>query len=168
MSNPVIRMGVCNVRYGTTELGHTKGGVKLSYKVESEAVETDQSDAPVDVVITKQPVEVTVPMVEGQLEKLASLIPNSKLITDSNDATKKRLEITGAAGGSLAAKAQALVLTPVGGDANDIVTLYHAVCMPEFELTYEKGTNIHIYNLRFQALAGADGYVAFGDPAATE
>jgi hypothetical protein len=166
MSNPIVRMGVCNVRYGVLELGHTKGGVKLSYKVESEAIETDQSDAPVDVVITKQPVEVTVPMVEGQLEKLASLIPNSTLVVDSTDPAKKRLEITGVAGGSLAAVAQPLVLTPVNGNENDIVTLHHAACLPEFDLSFEKGTNIHIYNLRFKALRGENGYVAFGDPAA--
>jgi hypothetical protein len=142
--------------------------VKLSYKVESESIDTDQSDAPIDVVITKQPVEVSVPMVEGQLEKLAGLIPSCKLITDTIDPTRKRLEISGESGGSLAAGAKMLVLTPVSGNANDIVTLYHAACLPEFDMSFEKGTNIHIYNLRFVALRGENGYVAFGDPLAME
>lgn len=162
-----VKMGVCNIRYGTTELGHTKGGVKLSYKVESEAVETDQSDAPVDVVITKQPVEVSVPLVDYQLEKLAQLIPNCNLVVDSTSPEKKRLEITGSAGASLAKLAKPLVITPVQGSSNDIVTVYHAVAIPEFDITYEKGSNVHVYNVRFQALQGENGYVAFGDPQAT-
>jgi hypothetical protein len=165
---PNIKMGVCDVTFGTTPLGHTKGGVRLSYKVESEAVGTDQSDAPVDVIITGQPAEVTVPMAEHQLEILAQLIPNAALIIDSINPEKMRLEISGEAGSSLKERAQMLTIAPRNGTPNDTVVFYHAVAIPEFDIAFEKGTNIRIYNVRFQALQGENGYIAIGDQSVQE
>jgi len=81
-----VEMGVCNVYFGPagaeTALGYTSGGVQVSYSVETQEVEVDQVDAPISEQITKQTLEVTVPMAESNLPRLASMLPGASFVVD--------------------------------------------------------------------------------------
>lgn len=81
-----VDMGACNVYFGPdgaeTSLGYTSGGVGVSYSVETQEVEVDQVDAPISEQITKQVLEVKVPMAESNLPRLAAMLPGTTLKVD--------------------------------------------------------------------------------------
>ena len=63
MADPTkVEMGVCNVEWDSSDLGYTKGFVKVNFTAESLESYVDQSDAPLSEVITKQNFEVIVPL----------------------------------------------------------------------------------------------------------
>lgn len=159
------RMGVCNVSFNSVELGYTKGNVSVEYGIESSEIEVDQEDVPIDEIVTKQSFVVKVPMAEYDLATLATLLPGATLVTDAVDATKKKLTLSGAAEGSMLDLAEELVLAPVGGDANDAVTLHHAVPVPSINFAYEKD-NLRVWEITFKAVKGVNGWVTLGDTTA--
>jgi hypothetical protein len=159
-----VDMGVCNVTFDGNDLGFTKGYVKASYTAETVEKTVDQVDTPIDEFITKQTFEVTVPMAETDLERLSTLLPGTTLSTgiDEDDGNFS-LYLSGAAGGSLSALGKKLVLQPVGGDANDYVTLFNAVPIPTMEFSYDK-ENVRIYEVKFKAIPDEyNNWVLFGN-----
>lgn len=161
-----VKMGACWVTFGTEDLGYTKGGVKVSYKAESMEKTVDQEDAPIGEVIMKQNFEVKVPMAEYELNRLVDLMPGATIVTDATTPTKKKMVLSGSTGTDLLSLAQELVIAPVGGTANDAITLHYAVPKPEFEFSYEKDKE-RVYEVTFKALKGVNGFVTFGDKTAT-
>jgi hypothetical protein len=157
-----VKMGVCTVEFDTADLGYTSGGVKISYKAETKEKTVDQEDAPVDVIVIGQSIEVTVPLAEQNLSRLADLLPGA---TYTLDATKKKMVLSGAAGSSLLTLAKELVVKPVGGTANDWVTIHHAVPQPSMEFSYDKDKQ-RIYEVVFKGVKGTNGFVTFGDETA--
>ncbi len=158
-----VKMGVCTVEFNAVDLGYTSGGCKYTYSAETVEKIVDQEDAPLDEIITKQTFEVTVPLAEQNLTILADLLPGATLTTG---ASKSKLVLSGAAGTSLLSMAQELILKPVGGNANDWVTLHHAIPKPNIEVTYDK-EKVRVYEVTFKAMKGLDGFVTFGDVTAT-
>ena len=161
-----VQIGVCNVTFDGVDLGFTKGFVKLKYSSESVEVTVDQEDAPIDELITKQSLEVTVPMAESDLERLETLLPGATYVLDSGG-VKKKLTLSGESGVSLLDMAEVLVLKPVGGTANDWVTLQYAAPKAEFDFSYEK-EGVRVWNVIFKALKGVNGWVVFGDETASQ
>jgi hypothetical protein len=158
-----VKMGVCEVVFGTTNLGYTKGGVKVSFQSESTEMTVDQEDVPVGEVLTKQTFEVKVPLAEYDLAILAEILPSCEIGTDG---TKKILILKGEAGANMLDTAKELVITPVDASDNDTITVFHAVAKPNIEFAFEKD-NVRVYEVTFKALKGASGFVAFGDLTAT-
>lgn len=157
-----VKLGVCSVSFGGVDLGYTKGGVKVSYSAESMEKTVDQEDAPIGEIITKQNFEVKVPLAEYDLDKFVSLLPNATLYTDG---TKKKLKLSGVAGTDLLSFVDDLVLTPMGADANEKLTLLYAAPKTQMDFAYEK-ENVRVFEVTFRALKGALGWVQFGDPSA--
>ena len=79
-----VDMGACNVYFGPdgaeTSLGYTVGGVQVSYSVESQEIEVDQVTSPISEQITKQNLEVKVPMAESNIPRLSALLPGTTLV----------------------------------------------------------------------------------------
>ena len=161
-----VKLGVCNVSFDSSDLGYTKGGVSVSYATETYEKTVDQEDVPIGEIITKQTFEVKVPMAEYDLAKLEKLLPDATLTVDGTDSSKKKLVLGGSAGTDLLSVAKELVLTPVGGDTNDIVTLHYAIPVPSLEFAFEKD-NVRVFEVTFKALKGANGFVTLGDVSAT-
>lgn len=161
-----VKLGVCNVAFGGIDLGYTKGGVSVSYSTESVEKTVDQEDAPIGEIITKQSFEVKVPMAEYDLQKLVNLLPDATLTIDSLDSTKMKLGLGGSSGTDLLTMAKELILSPVGGNVNDTITLHHAVPVANFEFAFEKD-NVRVFEITFKALKGTNGFVTLGDVTAT-
>lgn len=163
----LVKMGVCNLTFGGVDMGYTKGFVKLGYKIESVEKTVDQMDTPIDELITKQIMNVIVPMAEQNFEVFATLMPGATLTVDGTTPTKKKLELSGAAGTTLGALGGILILTPVGGDANDVVTLHKGLPIVNWDLSYDK-ENARVYNVEFKAAPDdTNQWVTLGDATAT-
>lgn len=161
-----VFMGVCSVEYDAVDLGYTQGGVRCSFKADTNEKTVDQEDAPIDELIIKQTFEVEVPLAEQNLNRFADLFPGATYTTSGTEPNiKEKLVLSGAAGASLLANAKILILKPAGGTANDWVTLHHAIPVPNIEFAYEKD-KVRIYNVTFRALKGVNGFVTFGDTTA--
>lgn len=73
-----IQLGVCDVSFGGTDLGSTKGGVEVSLKTSTYEIKVDQAgDTPLKEIILGTMVEVKVPMAETNLTRLQSMMPQS-------------------------------------------------------------------------------------------
>lgn len=81
-----VNIGVCEVFFGPSgaesALGYTSGGVQVTYSVDTQEIEVDQVDAPISEKITKQNLEVKVPMAEHNLPRLASMLPGATFVVD--------------------------------------------------------------------------------------
>lgn len=126
-----VKIGVCSATYKGVDLGHTKGGVKVSYKPEYEDIIVDQYGKSVtDKVLTKEVWEIKVPLAETQVANIAKSIPTS---TTAGNVTKFGSQ----AGARLSTGAGELLLHPtaVTGTAEDWV-FYKAVISGDIEYTY--------------------------------
>lgn len=161
-----VKIGTCEAFFDAQDLGYTKGGCSVEYSTDSVEVTVDQEDTPITELITKQNFSVKVPLAEYDLQRLAKFIPGATFTADGTTPTKVKMVMSGAAGGDLLASAKELILKPVGGTANDWITLHHAVPVPNISFAYEKD-NQRVFEVTFKAMKGVDGYVTFGDETAT-
>ena len=165
-----VDIGPCWIKYGTTDLGYTKGGVKVTVEPTIEEIEVDQETEPIDSRITKRNVQVTVPLAEYTLENLHLAFPGSEIVTDNTTPTKKKLVLKSAAGVSLVSAAQELVLHPTDklpADVSEDWTFPKAVPVGNVEVSYDK-ENPKIIELTFRAFPDATGVSGiFGDKTAS-
>jgi hypothetical protein len=125
-----VKIGICDVTYKGVNLGHTKGSVKVSYKPEYEDVVVNQyGKSATDKVLTKEVLQVTVPIAESQLLNIQKMIPTSTGTTN--------IKFGSEAGARLSTFAGELLLHPtaVTGTSED-VSIYKAVVTGDVELEY--------------------------------
>lgn len=162
-----VQMGTCTVEFGTADLGYTSGGVSVNYTAETTEKMVDQEDSPLDEVITKQSIEVVVPLAEYSLTRFKDLLPGATLVTDGTNPNKVKLSISGAAGQSLGALGKKLIIKPVDGDATDWVTITKAVPQPKLSFKYDKN-NVRIFEVTFKGMkVSGSPLFMFGDDTAT-
>jgi hypothetical protein len=127
-----VKIGVCEATYKGVALGHTKGGVKVSYKPSYEDIIVDMYGKSVaDKVLSGEAWEIKIPMAETQIANILKTIPTS---TDGG-AYKK---FGSQAGARLGLTAGELKLHPSGvtGTGEDWV-FYKAVVASDIEYTYK-------------------------------
>jgi hypothetical protein len=120
-------MGVCSVTWGGTDLGHTKGGVEVSYEPEYADVTVDAyGNTPVDKKLTGEKLTVKVPLAEETIANMRVAIPQSEFAGAAN----KRVTLGHKAGQSAYADAQQLVLHPIAEGTRIVdVVLYKAIAV---------------------------------------
>jgi len=159
-----IKLGVCTVKFGDTELGHTKGGVVLTYEPSYHDLAVDAyGETVVDKRLLGEKITAKVPMAESTLDNLQIAMPMA-----TTDGTT--LKIGSSVGDSLAAEADTLVLHPVSNmydNLDDDFTIHKAVVSNTIELPYTNDGE-QIIEVEFTALLDEtkdDGnYLgAFGD-----
>lgn len=130
-----VKIGACQVTFGTTDLGHTKGGVTVSYSPEYADITVDQyGSTPVDKSLIGEMLTVKVPLAESQVANIAKAIPLSTLA----GAGDGRATVGKEAGARLGAVAAKLVLHPLvnGADLSEDVVIHKAVVHGELEIGY--------------------------------
>jgi len=131
-----IKIGACSVVFGTTNLGHTKGGVEVTYSPEYADITADQyGNTPIDKALIGETMTVKVPLTESQVANLAIAMPLGEL----DGATDARLTVGKDAGARLAAEAAKLVLHPLVNAANDLsddIVLHKAAVHGEVVLPF--------------------------------
>ena len=155
-----VKLGVCRVTFGGTDLGFTKGGVEVSVETQTHEVTVDQmGDTPINEYITSRSCTVTVPLAETTLENLVKVMPGATLVTDTQEATKKYVTVPTATGQSLLKVAQVLILHPIANaenDKSDDFTVMRAATAGAMSYSY-KLDDERIFSCEFKAYADEDG-----------
>lgn len=146
-----IKIGVCSVTYNDVDLGHTKGGVTVSYSPEYSDITADQyGNTPVDKSLVGETLTVTVPLTESQVANINKAIPLSTLAGTSDG----RATIGKEAGNKLASLAYELVLHPFAnavGDLSEDVVIHKAVVHSDIEVGFTNDDQ-RIIEVEFVAL----------------
>lgn len=170
-----VRIGVQNLTFNDVELGHTDGGCEFSYAPEYTDVIVDAyGNTPADKILMGETVKVKIPLAETTLDVIKTAIPNGTLITDSIDATKKKLTIGSTPGKRLSDQAQELILHPIymaSDDKSLDITIHKAVIVNEISLPFKKDEK-SVLEVEFIALidetkTDGDYLACIGDKTAT-
>lgn len=117
-----VKLGVCEVQYDNTHLGHTAGGCTLRITSFAAEKKVDRyGEMPVGYVDTGTGVEVVINMAEETLAKLAKVLPGGSLTVVADRLTFGRTVGTALTG-------RRLVLDPV--DGSEPVVIYRAIPNP--------------------------------------
>ena len=175
-------MGACTVFFKSagatseTELGYTSGGCTVKVSTETKEIEVDQLLEPVDEIITKRSITVSIPLASFTLENLQRAFPGSKIITDATVSTKKKLVISSISGRSAMNDVGELRLHPVTAasetdKSKDFLFLAAAPLTTSLEIQYTKDglktIPIEFKAYSSQATATKDITLIIGDPTAT-
>lgn len=178
MTDREYDIGTCEVFFkapGSSverNLGHTSGGITVNVSTETTEVEVDQQLDPVDEIITKRAITVSVPLAEFSLENLAMAFPGSTVVTDAVDQSKQKLVIASLSGKSARDFAGALRLHPLGVDADDLSKdFFFPMAAPiggELAINYTK-SDLKTIPLQFKAYPDSNGEsLVIGYPDAEE
>jgi hypothetical protein len=167
-----VKLGSCNVSYGGTDLGLTKGGVNVTMSTQTKAITVDQFGQTImNDYIMGRGCMVKVPMAETDLAKLAAVIPGATLVTDKTVLTKKKIVITNGVGTSLLSIALPLILHPTANAAGVLGEDFTApLAAMSGNLTFDyQAENERIYQVEFVVYSDpATGLLyTIGDPSAS-
>lgn len=115
-----VKVGACSVTFNGVDLGHTKGGVEVSYEPTHHDVMVDKyGETIVEKYLVGEKLTAKVPLAEFTIANLKVAIPQGTYAGAGN----KRLTVGQTAGVSAASLSAQLVLHPLnmGTRANDIV-----------------------------------------------
>lgn len=115
-----VKVGVCSVTYNGVDLGHTKGGVEVTYEPSYHDVTVDKyGETIVEKYLMGEKMTVKAPLAEFTVANMKVAIPQGTFAGAAN----KRLTVGQTAGASAQALSAQLVLHPLnmGTRANDIV-----------------------------------------------
>ncbi|WP_020062785.1 hypothetical protein [Bacillus sp. 123MFChir2] len=168
-----VPIGAAIVEYGDdTEkvvFDITKGGIKFGVSTSIQDVTVDQfGETPVKAIMKGRKAEATVPFALHDLDKLAKVMPNSKL-TVSGD--KKKLVVSAQAGYDMLATAKKMVIKPTdpATTPNDWITIPMASAIADPDYTYN-ADNERVAKITFTAYPNKETGVLYilGDETVTE
>lgn len=147
-----VKLGVCTVTYGGTDLGYTKGGVEVEVATETYKVMIDQfGNTPVKEYITARTCVVRVPLAETTLDNLVEIMPGATKVGGPEPAAA-RVDVTTNVSADLKALAAKLVLHPVaaGADLNEDFVVPLAATGGAVTYAYKLDEE-RIFNVEFNA-----------------
>ena len=129
-----VKLGVCTVTFNKIPLGHTKGGVVVTYEPAYHNVTVDAyGETPVDMRLLGEKLIAKVPLAEATLANLQVAIPEG---TTSGS----KLTIGSTVGDSLSDEAKELVLHPIENtpsNLDDDVVFHKAVVTNTVEIPFQ-------------------------------
>lgn len=167
-----VKVGVCTVDFGGTNLGFTKGGVSVSVTTETYSVTVDQfGDTAISEIITGRTVTVSTPLAETTLENLVQIMPGATLITDSVSATKQKVSVVDAVSTDLLSISDKLTLHPQAlaeTDKSEDFVIPYASTPGQIEFAYELNSE-RVFNCEWKGYPDPTSRVLFifGDETAT-
>jgi hypothetical protein len=144
-----VRVGACSVTYNGVDLGHTKGGVEVSYEPVYHDVTVDKyGETVVEKYLVGEKLSIKVPLAEFTIAHLKVAMPQGTYAGAANS----RLLLGHSAGTKATDSAAQLVIHPLnlGTKVNDIV-LHKAYVASTVELMH-KIDEEKIVEVTFEAL----------------
>jgi hypothetical protein len=106
-----VKVGVCSVTFNSLDLGHTKGGVEVTYEPTYKEVTVDAyGETPVEMYLTGEKLSAKVPLAESTIANLRNAMPQTTFAGAAN----ARITIGAKAGKAAKEDSAQLVLHPVG------------------------------------------------------
>jgi hypothetical protein len=143
-----VKLGVCTVTFNDVALGHTKGGVVVTYEPSYHNVTVDAyGETPVDMRLLGEKLIAKVPLAEATLANLQVAIPEG---TTSGS----KLTIGSSVGDALSDEAKELVLHPVenaSDNLDDDVVFHKAVVTNTVEIPFQNDAE-KVMEVEFTAL----------------
>lgn len=128
----VFADGKFSVKWGTDDLGYTKGGIDVSIATTTHETTVDQfGSTVVNEFITGTSIEIKVPMAETDLDKFLVIFPDAVL----SGVTNKRLIVKSGVGVNQRSRAKTLVLhsESAGVDKTNDIVVPLASCTGSFD-----------------------------------
>jgi hypothetical protein len=144
-----VKVGACSVNFNNVDLGHTKGGVEISYEPVYHDVSVDKyGESVVEKYLMGEKWSVKVPLAELTIANLKVAMPQGTFAGAAN----ARLTLGHSAGTKATSSAAQLVLHPLnmGTRANDIV-LHKAFVASTVDLKM-KVDEENVFEVTFEAL----------------
>lgn len=164
-----VALGVCIVTLDGVDLGHTKGGVELTYEPVWHDISVDAyGETKVDKRLMGEHITAKVPLAEHTIANLKVAIPTGTLVSSAG---KARLDVGSKAGKKASAEASTLVLKPVDATGDEhTVTIFKAVAGNQIVIPYQNDAE-RVLEVEFNGLVDetkTDGARLFsiGDPTA--
>lgn len=144
-----VQLGACTVTYNGVDLGHTKGGVEVSYEPMFKDVTVDKyGETPINKYLTGEKFTAKVPLAEFTIAMLKNAIPNATFAGAAN----ARITLGKSAGQAQLSLAAQLVLHPVNqGTRRHDVVLHKAVVTSQIVLNH-KVDEEKIIEVTFEAM----------------
>ena len=164
-----VKMGPCSVTFNDVDLGHTKGGVTVTYEPEYHDIAVDKyGNTVVEKVLIGESFKVTVPLAEHTIANLEIAIPAG------TDAGPGDMVTIGQDAGELMAQyAKVLVLHPLAnsaGDRSEDVVIYKALVAEPIEFKMgndgEKIAEVIFHALLDETKSDGNRLALIGDSAA--
>jgi len=135
-----VKVGVCTVDFGGTDLGYTKGGVEVEVTTEKYTVTVDQfGQTPINDYLIGRTISITTPLAETTVDNLVATMPGSTKVIDGSVATKIKAEVTSGIGTNLIDSADVLTLHPIaaGADVNEDIIVPKAATAGNMTFAYQ-------------------------------
>jgi hypothetical protein len=143
-----VKLGVCSVTFDDVDLGHTKGGVTVTYTPTYHDVTVDKyGETIVDKRLLGEKMVATVPLAESTLANFQVAIPEGS--TDG-----EKINIGSSVGDSLLDSSAELVLHPLENDAgnlDDDIVFHKAVVTSPVEISFANDGE-RVLSVEFEAL----------------
>jgi len=144
-----VQVGACSVSFKGLDLGHTKGGVEVSYEPEYHEVAVDKyGTTPVEQVLLGEKLTAKVPLAEFLISNIGIAVPQGEYAGAAN----ARRTIGAAAGKKQLTDAGQLVLHPLneGTRRHDIV--FYKAIVDEAVVLSHKNDEEKVVEVTFRAL----------------
>jgi hypothetical protein len=163
-----VKLGPCSVKFNSVDVGHTKGGVTVSYEAEYHDIQVDKyGNTVAEKVLLGESLKVTVPLAENTIANMEIAIPAG------TDVTGDRVTIGKDAGLRMSTVAKELVLHPLANESSDLsedVVLHKAVVSEGIEWKYaadgERMAEVVFHALLDEAKADGNRLGFIGDSTA--
>ena len=144
-----VQVGVCSVTFNGVDLGHTKGGVEVTYAPEYHDVTVDKyGNTVVDKYLMGEKLTAKVPLAEYTIANIHKAIGQSGVA----GAADARTTIGAVAGKKASTVAASLVLHPIGeGTKRHDIVFYKAAIVSELTLRHAVDEE-KIIEVEFEAL----------------
>lgn len=144
-----VQVGPCSVTFNSTDLGHTKGGVEVSYEPVYKDVMVDKyGETVVEKYLVGEKLTAKVPLAEYTIANLKVAIPQGTLAGAGN----ARLTVGAAAGKKATDDAAELVLHPLNEAGRDYDIVLHKAIVGSSVVLPHKVDEEKIVEVTFEAL----------------
>jgi hypothetical protein len=144
-----VKVGVCTVTFNGVDLGHTLGGVEVSYEPSHFDVTVDKyGETVVEKVLTGEKLTAKVPLAEYTIANLKAAMPQGQYAGAAN----ARIHVGKSSGASARAQSAQLVLHPVNEGTRAFDVVFHKAYVGSQIALNHKIDEVKVIECEFEAL----------------
>lgn len=144
-----VKVGVCSVTYNGVDLGHTVGGVEITYEPTYHDVVVDKyGETITEKVLQGERLMAKVPLAEYTIANLKNAMPQGQFAGAAN----ARVHVGKSAGGSARAVAAQLVLHPISEGTRAFDVVFHKAYVANQITLAHKVDETRVIECEFEAL----------------